>query len=85
LIEVVSREPLEQYLTKRLYQPLGMKETCHQIAKFAPERTSLVYRRRDRKWTVGWKPTDPPKWPFVRGSGGMVTTARSMPSSARCT
>jgi CubicO group peptidase (beta-lactamase class C family) len=76
LIEAVSGKPLERYLAERLYEPLGMKDTGHRIDKVKPERTSLVYRRREGKWTISWKPGDPPEWPFVRGSGGMVTTAQ---------
>ena len=79
LIEVLSKEPLEKYLKKKIYDPLGMKDTYHhEVADKLDgklNRMSVVYYKRDGKWTVGWKPGDPPQYPFVRASGGMISTA----------
>jgi len=71
LIEVVSREPLNSYLTSvsisRWHE--GDLSPDRQVRSRA---NMLVYRRRDRKWDRGMEADDPPKWPFVRGSGGIV-------------
>ena len=41
------------------------------------DRMSVVYYQRDGsgEWMPGWTPGDPPQVPFVRASGGMISTA----------
>ena len=41
------------------------------------DRMSVVYYERDGEggWMPGWTPGDPPQVPFVRASGGMISTA----------
>ena len=77
--EVVSGKPLEVFLDKSIYGPLGMKDSYHhEVADRLEgklERMSVVYYKRDGKWTQGWKPGQSPKYPFVRASGGMISTA----------
>ncbi len=77
--EVVSGKPLEVFLDKSIYRPLGMKDSYHhEVADKLDgklERMSVVYYKRDGKWIQGWKPGQPPKYPFVRASGGMISTA----------
>lgn len=79
VIEVVSGNPLEFYLKQTIYKPLGMKDSYHhEVAERLDgklERMSTVYYKRDTKWIQGWKPGQPPKYPFVRASGGMISTA----------
>ena len=79
LIEVISQEPLEVCLKKKIYDPLGMEDSYHhEVAEKLDgklDRMSVVYYKRDDKWTIGWKPGDPPQYPFVRASGGMISTA----------
>ena len=38
------------------------------------DRMSVVYYRREGKWIASWKPGLSPKYPFVRASGGMIST-----------
>ena len=77
--EVVSGKLLESYLDHSIYKPLGMKDSYHhEVAEKLDgklKRMSVVYYRRDGKWVEGWKPSQPPKYPFVRASGGMISTA----------
>lgn len=79
LIELISQDPLEVFLRNKIYDPLGMKDTYHhEVAEKLDgklDRMSVVYYKRDGKWTIGWKPGDPPQYPFVRASGGMISTA----------
>jgi len=80
LIEIVSGQPMEVFLKERIYTPLGMVDTYnHEVAEKLDgklNRMSVVYRRRQNEWTEGWKPGDPPQYPFVRASGGLISTAR---------
>ena len=79
MIEVTSGKPLESYLKQSIYRPLGMKDSYHhEVAGKLDgklKRMSVVYYKRDGKWIQGWKPGQPPKYPFVRASGGMISTA----------
>lgn len=79
LIETISGEKLEVYLRKNIYEPLGMKDSYHHETKEVLgdklNRMSTVYYKRDGTWTVGWEPGNKPQYPFVRASGGMISTA----------
>lgn len=64
------------YLRTRLYEPLGMRDSCNHESDADHDRMSTVMKRqRDGTWKAGWTPGDAPDWPFPRGSGGMVSTA----------
>ena len=79
VIETVSGKPLELYLNQLIYKPLGMADSYHHemVDKLDGklDRMSVVYYRREGKWVKGWKPGQPPKYPFVRASWGMISTA----------
>jgi CubicO group peptidase (beta-lactamase class C family) len=80
LIEIHSGKPLEVMLREEIYQPLGMVDTYHmEVADKLDgklERMGAVYyERKDGRWVPGWKPGDPPQVPFVRASGGLISTA----------
>jgi CubicO group peptidase (beta-lactamase class C family)/glutamine amidotransferase-like uncharacterized protein len=64
------------HLRSRLYEPLGMNDSCNHESDADHDRMSTVMKRQsDGTWKAGWTPGDPPDWPFPRGSGGMVSTA----------
>ncbi|HJN07999.1 MAG TPA: serine hydrolase [Pirellulaceae bacterium] len=66
----------KDHLRTRLYEPLGMRDTCNHETDADHDRMSTVMKRQaDGMWKAGWTPGDPPDWPFPRGSGGMVSTA----------
>ncbi len=80
LIEIASGQPLETFLRNEIYRPLGMSDTYnHEVAGELDGKLSrmgaVYYTRKDGKWTPGWKPGDPPQVPFVRASGGLISTA----------
>lgn len=75
IVEVVSRQPLESFLTERIYQPLGMKDAMHHDRKESVDRRSCIYSKKGGSWAITYQPGDPPLFPFVRGSGGLITTA----------
>ncbi len=81
LVEIASGLPLDEYLDQHLYTPLGMNDTYHhEVAEKLDgklDRMSAVYYERDAdgEWVSGWAPGDPPQVPFVRASGGMISTA----------
>ena len=81
LVEIASGQPLEEYLDDELYTPLGMHDSYHhELAEKLDgklDRMSVVYYERDGtgEWVPGWSPGDSPQVPFVRASGGMISTA----------
>jgi CubicO group peptidase (beta-lactamase class C family) len=75
IVEIASGQPLELFLKQRIYEPLGMSDSCNHESKAPAQRMASVYDRREGQWTRRWKPGDPPDYPFVRASGGMVSTA----------
>ena len=83
IIEIVSGKPLDRFLDEEIYDKLGMDDTYHHETADALggklTRMGAVYYRRDsttRQWAAGWKPGDAPTVPFVRASGGLISTAR---------
>ena len=79
LIEIASGQPLERFLDERIYTPLGMDDSYHHEVDEKMdgklERMSVVYYERDGdEWAPGWSPGDTPQVPFVRASGGMIST-----------
>ena len=80
LIEVASGEPLDVYLDRAIYTPLGMHDTYnHELAEKLDGKlermSSVFYERRDGAWVAGWSPGDAAQVPFVRASGGLISTA----------
>jgi CubicO group peptidase (beta-lactamase class C family) len=80
LIEIASGRPLEVYLREQIYRPLGMSDTYHtEVAELLDGKLdrmgAVYYERENGMWTAGWKPGDPPQVPFVRASGGLISTA----------
>jgi CubicO group peptidase (beta-lactamase class C family) len=82
VIEVVSGQPLEAFLTSRIYVPLGMTDTLNHEDPAKLYRMATVYRGRRQGgrsgpvvFTQGFTPGDPPDFPIIRASGGMISTA----------
>ncbi len=80
IIEVASGMPLEDFLRARIYEPLGMTDTLNHEDETKLARMATVYRGRPRDgggvdFRQGFTPGDPPDFPVVRASGGMISTA----------
>jgi CubicO group peptidase (beta-lactamase class C family) len=80
LVEVASGQPLDVFLRERIYAPLGMIDSYHhEVADRLDgklDRMSVVYDlKKDGQWEARWRPGAPPQYPFVRASGGMISTA----------
>lgn len=80
LVELASGQPLEEFLDDRIYTPLGMDDSYHhEVAEKLDGKLdrmgAVYYTQQDGEWVPGWEPGDPPQVPFVRASGGMISTA----------
>jgi CubicO group peptidase (beta-lactamase class C family) len=81
LVEIGSGQSLESFLDQRIYTPMGMDDSYnHELPEKLDgklDRMGAVYYERDAsgQWVPGWEPGDEPQVPFVRASGGMISTA----------
>lgn len=79
LIEVIANEPLDSYLARRIFRPLGMHDTGFQVKAGQEARLTSCYRPVPEG---GIEVQDPAETsPFLRapsmlsGGGGLVSTA----------
>lgn len=75
LVEVVAGQSFASYCDEKFYKPLGMRDTNHHETTADITRMSVVARVAKDRWVARWSPGDPPTVPFVRGSGGLISTA----------
>ncbi len=80
IIESASGMPLEAFLKSRIYDPLGMTDTLNHEDPAKLARMATVYRGRTNaqgqvEFQQGFTPGDPPDYPVIRASGGVISTA----------
>lgn len=83
LIEVISGMSLEKYLAKKIFEPLGMKDTYFNVPKEKFNRLATVYTENPPgtiiKWSHTFRNIDPdyPMMPhqFFSGGAGLSSTA----------
>jgi CubicO group peptidase (beta-lactamase class C family)/glyoxylase-like metal-dependent hydrolase (beta-lactamase superfamily II) len=81
IAEVVTGEPLEKLLKRRLFDPLGMKDTTFYLTEKQLPRLAKSYRRTDKGeletsdifFLNGKSPTSPDRFPAP--NGGLFSTA----------
>ncbi|MQA13449.1 MAG: serine hydrolase [Pseudonocardiaceae bacterium] len=79
LVEVISGQTLEQFLTERILDPLGMTDTGFSVAPADADRLAALYaaapgRGVARYDTLGTVALSPPS--AFSGGGGLVSSAR---------
>jgi CubicO group peptidase (beta-lactamase class C family) len=80
IVEKVSGQPYEVYLTERVLKPAGMRETGYKVPKWAPDRIAHGYRDDGEDWGTilqRIQEADAPYW-TLRGNGGLHTTLGDM-------
>lgn len=83
LIEVISGENLESYLYKRIFKPLGMKDTYFNVPAEKGPRLAAVYTEDDQHHIIPWGKTFrniDPAYPlankhYFSGGAGLTSTA----------
>jgi CubicO group peptidase (beta-lactamase class C family) len=81
IAEVVTREPLEKLMQRRLFDPLGMKDTTFYLTEKQLPRLARTYRRTDKgeleateiAFLNGKSPTSQDRFPAP--NGGLFSTA----------
>ncbi|NAS25685.1 serine hydrolase [Herbidospora sp. NEAU-GS84] len=80
IIERVSGMSYERFLAQHLFAPAGMTSTGYVLPRWKADQIAIEY---DRQGTRRGRPTehpwaaDGPHW-YLRGNGGMLSTARDM-------
>ena len=77
LIEVVSGKPLDVFLRERIFEPLGMKDTCFILPREKLPRLARLYRRNN-DGKLEQDKQDPSylcTQTFFAGGAGLVSTA----------
>jgi CubicO group peptidase (beta-lactamase class C family) len=77
LVEKLSGQTLDQFLAKRIFEPLGMRDTGFWVDAAKRDRVTRVHSYGpDKKITVSSNPeSDPTRRPrFLSGSGGLLST-----------
>ncbi|MYA72528.1 beta-lactamase family protein [Candidatus Poribacteria bacterium] len=78
LVEVVSGMPFEEFLQKRLFEPLGMVDTGFSVPPEKRDRLATLYRRTKENGIERTKRAAIPDDEFTffpSGGGGLVSTA----------
>lgn len=83
LIEVISGQTLEVFLTKNIFEPLGMKDTYFNVPAEKASRMAGVYTEDDQHKVIKWSHTFrniDPDYPLMKkryfsGGAGLSSTA----------
>ena len=80
IVEKVSGQPYEVYLTERVFKPAGMRETGYKLPNWAPGRIAHGYRDDGEDWGTILQRIQEPDAPYwtLRGNGGLHTTLGDM-------
>jgi CubicO group peptidase (beta-lactamase class C family) len=80
IVEKVSGQPYEVYLTERVLKPAGMRETGYKLPKWAADRIAHGYRDDGGDWGTILEKIQEPDAPYwtLRGNGGLHTTLGDM-------
>jgi CubicO group peptidase (beta-lactamase class C family) len=74
LVEVISGQPLDQFLRERIFQPLGMTDTGYTVPADKQARMARAYSWSADKGLVKL-PLDPVEPRFFSGDSGLFSTA----------
>ena len=74
LVEEVSGQPLEEFLSERIFVPLGMSDTFYAVPDPKRGRVATVHQMMGQKLVESPNPDGPISAP-VRGDGGLHSTA----------
>jgi CubicO group peptidase (beta-lactamase class C family) len=78
IIEVVSKQPYDQFLQQRIFEPLGMKDTSFFPTKERLSRLATLYTLTDKGLERSARPFPPPGPQIPAPAGGLISSAEDM-------
>jgi CubicO group peptidase (beta-lactamase class C family) len=83
IVEIISGMPLEDFMRKNIFNPLGMKDTYFNLPKDRTPRLTSVYTEDDQHKVIKWSHTFrniDPDYPIINkryfsGGAGLASTA----------
>lgn len=78
IVEVLSDQPFERFMESRIFQPLGMKDTCFYPKPEQFDRIAVIYKREEGKLVPSTIDRFRKNYRFTRASGGLFSTAGDM-------
>lgn len=75
VVEVVSGQPYDQFLRRRIFDPLGMKDTGFYLADDRAPRLMTLYQRVENKLARAESQTGLSSKTYFSGAGGLMSTA----------
>jgi CubicO group peptidase (beta-lactamase class C family) len=78
IVEVISDQPFEKFMESRIFQPLGMKDSCFYPKPEQFDRIAVIYKRENGKLVPSAIDRFRKNYRFTRASGGMFSTAGDM-------
>ena len=76
IVAQISGQPAEEFIRKRILEPLGMKDTYCVLDTDAPPRSQVSsnYAGTSAFWHKYWDRNDPPFFPFFLGAAALYST-----------
>lgn len=76
IVEAVSGQRLDEFVSERLLEPLGMEDTFYGCDAEDPRfgRIASLYGGSPKNWQKFWQPTGEPFYPFAWGSQTLYST-----------
>lgn len=77
VVEIVSGLPADEFMKKRLFEPLGMTDTTFHLSPEQQKRLVPLYKRDKDQWKpdVDLLGAGNPALKYLSGAGGLVSTA----------
>lgn len=76
LVEKISGKPVDEFVSERLLEPLGMEDSFYVDDPDGPrwQRVASLYVGKAGAWSRFWTPEDGPLYPFAWGSQTLYST-----------
>ncbi|HSV54266.1 MAG TPA: serine hydrolase domain-containing protein [Burkholderiaceae bacterium] len=75
IVEIVSRQKGDVFLQERLFQPLGMRDTCFNVPPENRPRVLTLYGREQDRWKAQKPMLGDGLTRYIFGAGGLYSTA----------
>jgi CubicO group peptidase (beta-lactamase class C family) len=76
IVEIASGQDLDSFMRERIYEPLGMKDTCFNLPSEKRNRLLPQQRKVKGEWQVTPNEPNPKPTKYFSGAGGLVSTCR---------